>query len=187
MSEDPLGGESDLMGTLQRWAAEAQVSEAAAARARQRWLEQQAAESTTFAGVLADLAERERPVLVHTAAGRRHRGSIGAIGIDFVSLTTDLGTHVFVATTAITSVRSQPRERAAHSGRAVSLGLRFVDAIAAMAEDRPRVAVATTDETTLNGDLRSVGIDVVTLRVDGDTKANVYIPLASISDIAVAV
>ena len=36
-------------------------------------------------------------------------------------------------------------------------------------------------------DKRSVGIDVVTLRVDGDTKANVYSPLASISDIAVAI
>ena len=44
----------------------------------------------------------------------------------------------------------------------------------------------TTDEATINGELRAVGQDVVTLRVDGDTRANVYVPLGAVTDISVA-
>ena len=184
--DDPLGGGDDLTSALQRFAAEAQVGEAAASRARQRWLQQQAVEETTFAGVLTDLAERGRPVLAHTTAGRRHRGLIRAVGTDFVSISTDTGADVLVATHALTSVRSQPRDTAAHSGRAVSLAMTLADAVAALSEERPRVAIATTDEATLNGELRAVGQDVVTLRVDGDTRANVYVPLGAVTDISVA-
>lgn len=183
---DPLHGTDDLTAALHRFAAEARVGEAAAARARQRWLAQQAAESTTFAGVLADLADRGRPVLIHTSARRRHRGVLRALGADFVSLSTDVGSDVLVVLDAVTSVRSQPRDTVAHSGRAVSLDLTFATAVAALAADRPRVAVATTDETTVNGRLGAVGQDVLTLRVDGDTRANVYIPLAAISDLSAA-
>ena len=68
---DPFGG-PDLTDTLARWVAEAKVDEAARARARERWLQQQAIEETTFPSVVADLADRERPVLVHTSSGRRH-------------------------------------------------------------------------------------------------------------------
>ncbi len=162
------------------------MGEAAASRARQRWLEQQAIEETTFAGVLADLADRGRAVLVHTTAGRRHRGLLRALGSDFMSISTDVGSDVLVALDAVTSVRSQPRDGAAHSGRAVSLELTFAAAVAALAEDRPRLAVATTDEATVNGELRAVGQDVLTLRVDGDTRANVYIPLGAVTDVSVA-
>ena len=183
---DPLGGGDDLTEALHRFAAEAQVGEAAAGRARQRWLEQQAAEETTFAGVLADLTDRGRPVLVHTTAGRRHRGRLQVLGVDFVSISTDVGSDVLIALRAVTSVRSQPRDGAAHSGRAVSVDLSFAAAVAALAGDRPRLAVATTDETTVNGELRAVGQDVLTLRVDGDTRANVYIPLGAVTDLSVA-
>ena len=183
---DPRRGGDDLTDALHRFAAESQVDEAAAGRARQRWLEQQAAEETTFAGVLADLADRGRPVLVHTSAGRRHRGLLRARGADFVSISTDVGGDVLVALRAVTSVRSQPRDGAAHSGRAVALELTFAAAVAALADDRPRVAVATADETTVNGQLRAVGQDVMTLRVDGDTRANVYIPLGAVTDVSVA-
>ncbi|MEM7285090.1 MAG: hypothetical protein AAF480_01970 [Actinomycetota bacterium] len=183
---DPLGGGDDLTAALHRFASEAQVGEAAASRARQHWLEQQAAEETTFAGVLADLAERGRPVLVHTTAGRRHRGVLRVQGSDFVSISTDVGGDVLVALGAVTSVRSQPRDGAAHSGRAVNLALTFAGAVAALAEDRPRVAVATSSEATVNGELRSVGQDVVTIRVDGDTRANVYVPLDAVTDVSVA-
>lgn len=183
---DPADSGDGLTEALHRFAAEAQVGEAAASRARQRWLEQQAIEETTFAGVLADLADRGRAVLVHTTAGRRHRGLLRALGSDFMSISTDVGSDVLVALDAVTSVRSQPRDGAAHSGRAVSLELTFAAAVAALAEDRPRLAVATTDETTVNGELRAVGQDVLTLRVDGDTRANVYIPLGAVTDVSVA-
>ena len=108
------------------------------------------------------------------------------LGVDFVSISTDVGSDVLIALRAVTSVRSQPRDGAAHSGRAVSVDLTFAAAVAALAGDRPRLAVATTDETTVNGELRAVGQDVLTLRVDGDTRANVYIPLGAVTDVSVA-
>src|SRR3546814_9710109 len=71
---------------LDRWVAEARVDQAAQGRARERWLRTIAEEEATFAGVLADLAERASGVALSTTAGRRHRGSIGGLGADFVAL-----------------------------------------------------------------------------------------------------
>jgi hypothetical protein len=180
-------GGPDVMASLTRWAAEGQVDEAARARSRERWLQKQAEEETTFVSVLADLAERDRAVLVQMANGRRHRGTVAVLGIDFVGVRTDTGVDVFVALDAIASVRSGPNDSAALSGRTVALRLLLSDAIVAMAEDRPRVTVATAADGVVNGDLRSVGQDVVTIRVDGDTRANIYVPMHAISEIAIAI
>ncbi len=183
---DAFGG-PDVMAALTRWAAEAQVDEAARARSRERWLQKQAEEETTFVSVLADLAERDRAVLVQMANGRRHRGIIAVLGVDFVGVRTDTGIDVFVALDAIASVRSGPNDPAALSGRTVALQLLLSDAIIAMAEDRPRVTVATAADGVINGNLRSVGQDVITIRVDGDTRANIYVPIHAISEIATAI
>ncbi len=174
------------MDALARFTAEAQVDEAAAARSREHWLRIQSEESTSFASVLADLADRDRAVLVHMANGRRHRGTIRVLGLDFVGLRTDTGADVLVALAHIASVRTGAGEQEALSGRVVSLYLRFADAISAMEEERPRVTVATPADGVINGDLRSVGTDVITVRVDGDTRASVYVPMQAISEIAVA-
>lgn len=182
---DAFGG-PDIMSALTRWAAEAAVDEAAQARSRRRWLQRQAEEETTFASVLADLADRGRPVLVQMANNRRHRGSIEVLGVDFVGIRTDTGVDVLAALDRIASVRGGPRDEAALSGRSVAMRLRLSDAVAAMAEERPRVTVATAADGAVNGDLRSVGQDVVTIRVDGDTRANVYVPIGAISEIAIA-
>lgn len=183
---NPFGGR-DLMDALARWAAEARVDEAAAARSRERWLRQQAAEETTFASVVADLSERDRPVLVHTTNSRRHRGRLTALGVDFLGIRTDAGADVLVSLAAVTAIRTQPREQRAHSGRFVELRLHLADAVAAMAAERPRVVIGTNADDTFNGDLTAVGQDVVTLRIDGDTRASVYVPLTAIVDIALAV
>jgi hypothetical protein len=189
-SSDALSGafgEPDVMAALTRWAAEAQVDEAARARSRERWLQKQAEEETTFVSVVADLAERDRAVLIQMANGRRHRGIIAVLGVDFVGVRTDTGIDVFVALDAIASVRSGPNDPAALSGRTVALQLLLSDAIIAMAEDRPRVTVATAADGVINSDLRSVGQDVITIRVDGDTRANIYVPIHAISEIATAI
>lgn len=186
LPSDPYGRGS-LVDSLTRWAAEAQVDEAARARSRERWLRHQAAEDTSLASVIADLSERERAVLIHTSAGRRHRGQVTALGTDFIAIQTDTGADILIARHGVTAIRTQPREQQAHSGRFVKLELRLVDAIAAMAEDRPRVTIATGPNDTFNGDLMSVGIDVLTVRIDGDTRANVYIPTAAVVEIALAV
>ncbi len=182
--DDPLGGAGLLVGAISRWLAEARVDDAARARARQRWLEQQAAEGTSVASVLVDLGERRRPVLVQTGLGRRHRGLLVGLGVDFVAIRTDAGAEVLVATRDIHAVRTRPGEPGAHSGRAVTLDAHLADAIAALAADRPRVTVATGPDATFNGELVSVGLDVLTLRVDGDARTNVYVPIDAVAEIA---
>ena len=62
------------------------VDEAARARSRRRWLENAATEEATLGGVLLDLAERRRPVIVRTLAGHRVAGPIIAVGADFVGV-----------------------------------------------------------------------------------------------------
>lgn len=173
------------MDSLARWAAEARVDEAARARARERWLQQQATEETTFASVIADLAERERPVLVHTSNGRRHRGRLSALGADFLGLRSDTGADVLIRLGAVTAIRTQPGEHPARSGRLVELHLFFADAVAALAADRPRVVIGTAADT-FSGELAAAGRDVVTLRIDGDTRSSVYAPLSAIVDLVVA-
>ncbi|NDH11437.1 MAG: hypothetical protein EBY44_06880, partial [Actinobacteria bacterium] len=66
----------DPLAALQRWVADGQVDEAARARSRRRWLENVATEEATLGGVLLDLAERGRPVIVRTLAGHRVTGPI---------------------------------------------------------------------------------------------------------------
>jgi len=70
------------LAALQRWVADGQVDEAARARSRRRWLEKVATEEATLGGVLLDLAERGRPVIVRTLAGQRVTGPIIAVGAD---------------------------------------------------------------------------------------------------------
>jgi hypothetical protein len=185
MPGDPrpdLGG-GGPWSTLERWIAEGAVDEAARARARRGWLREQAAASTTFVAVLADLADRGRPVLVHSSTGTRHRGRIAALGADFVALATDHGALVLLSHHAITTVRSEPGDPPMRSMRAPELGLTLAQVLSDLGEDRPRVAIATNGSTQLAGELVSVGLDVVTVRLDGDARATVYVPLGAVCEV----
>lgn len=175
------------MDTLARWSAEARVDEAARSRSRERWLRRQAEEESTFHGVLADLADRGRSLLFHGVAGRRHRGVIVAMGQDFVAVSTDQGHQVLLTIRGIRSLRPQARESEVMSGRSLSLDYGFAEAVAALAEDRPRVLVVTAEvEGAFSGELRSVGQDVISLRLDGDTRSNSYIPLDAVMELLVS-
>ncbi len=179
-------GAADIAAALARFAGEALVDEAASSRSRRRWLQQQLAEDTTFAGVLADLAERDRPVLVHTTVAARHRGALSVLGADFVGLVVDTGATVLVRLAAIAAIRTQPREHHAHSGRTVSLQLRFVDALAGLSQERPRVRLGTMGGESFSGDLIAVSQDVITLRLDGDSRATIYARVDALTEVSVA-
>src|SRR6266508_5927713 len=114
-----LGPAADGLATaLARWAADARVDEASAARARERWLLQQAEEEATTAGVLCDLAERAVPVVIETTVGRRHRATVGAVARDFVVLQGPGGPgvggvglggrEVLLAIGAVAAIRPEP-------------------------------------------------------------------------------
>jgi hypothetical protein len=182
-----LFGGDDLLARLDRWVAAARSEDAIAARTRTRWLRQVADESASFAGVLVDLAERGAPVVVHGAGGRRHRGVVAGVGADFVALRTAQGADVLVAFRGIAAVRAERRAGHGLGDRDVSVELGLTEALAALAEDRPRVLVVTmADPEGAAGVLRAVGQDVLTLLLDGSDGQLAYVPMATVAEVRVA-
>jgi hypothetical protein len=169
---------------LTAWVGSLATDDAARSRARAHWLARQALEEGTFAGVLTDLAERGRPVIVHLHSGRRHRGVPVAIGTDFVALALAGGRSVLVALAAIASVRTMPGEGFITGDRPVVTGTSLVEALCALGEARERVLVLGDDaDHGVSGELRAVGRDVLTVRLDGDG-ATAYVALASVAEIS---
>lgn len=179
-----LGG-ANLLARLSAWAATAAADEAAAARARERWLRRAAEEEGSFAGVLLDLGERGAPVVVTGAAGRRHCGVVAAVGDGVVVLRTAEGAVVLLAASSVGSVRAEPRAAPVTGDRAVALddGVGMVEALSVLAEDRPRVLVVTMSGEGLAGELVGVGRDVVTLRLDGADRTTAYVAVASVAEV----
>lgn len=181
MSDGGDGGDH-LVADLTRYLAEQRADAAAASRSREHWLRQAAAEEAMVAGVLLDLAERSATVVVQGFANRSHRGRVRAVGEDFVALTTKAG-PTLLPYDAIVAIRGDDGP-AALGDRAPALDMAFAEAVAAAAGDRPRVLIVARDGSGLSGQLRSVGRDVVTLRL-ADAASTVYVPLASIAELTV--
>jgi hypothetical protein len=190
--ERPVGGDlagvlgGGLDGRLERWAAEARVDEAARARSRERWLRRQAEESTTVAGVLADLRDTGATVAVQTRGGT-YQGVVRAVGADFVALTPVAGGHaeVVVALAALEHVRTRPGVPAVVGDRPVTAGGCLADVVAGLAEDRAMVQVITGSGEVVAGEVTTVGLDVVTLRTPTRPPGVVYVPLAAVGEIIV--
>jgi len=180
-----LDGTTDLLAELSRWAATARADDAAASRARERWLRQQAVEEATLLGVLVDLAERATPVVVYTTSERRHRGIVRAVGVDFAALRSHAGRDVLIAVDAVSTVRPEARGQPPLGDREIGLDLRLVEALAALVADRPRLFIVTRGaKEGLRGDLLAVGQDVLTLRLDGEPRATVYVPVAAVAEVS---
>ena len=195
MAEGEDGGTGwSASADLERWAAEARVKEAAEARLRERWLRRQAEEEAAFAGLLLDLAEREATIVVATTGGRRHRGRIEAVGADFVALRTAAERVTFVVSRAVASVQPALGERGSlgaaadlrSAGTSPAVGVTLADVLAHEVEHRPRVQI-NAGGTSMAGELRSVGADVVTLHADGDPPGPAYFNLPSVSEISLLV
>lgn len=189
MADDPFAGRDvpkrlgggDLVADLTRWLAEQRADAAAASRSRERWLRQAADEEARLAGVLLDLAERADTVVVQGVAARTHRGRVRAVGEDFLALRTG-GADVLVPFDAVVAVRPEGRPiEGADRAQALDLGL--AEALAALAGDRRRVLVISRDGTGLAGELRSVGRDVLTLRL-AQAASTVYVPIASVAELS---
>jgi hypothetical protein len=182
--DDPFDG-ADPFTELLHAIAEDRVRDAASARWRTRWLVQQAEEEGTLTGVLADLAEHAEPVVCVTTSGRRHAGRLHALGADFVALRGAGGGTVFVALDSLAQVRTQPGTDAVAGDRPVRLERRLVEVLADLAADRPDVVVGT-GVAEVRGELRTVGHDVVMLRLDSRPSGAAYVALAATEEVRVA-
>jgi hypothetical protein len=175
----------DLLADLARWTSDQQVDEAAKARTRERWLRQQAEEDARFAGLALDLAERGDHVAVRSVSGRMYVGVLAAVGRDFLVVRTQSGSRAaFVTFDAVATIRPEPGSTAppANSERDASLAASFVDVLAGLAADRPRVQVMAGGDP-LAGELRAVGHDVASLRLDTSPPATAYVRLGPVVEV----
>ncbi|MGH9164593.1 MAG: hypothetical protein ACRDZW_03635 [Acidimicrobiales bacterium] len=175
-----------LLADLARWTGEHRSAAAAESRVRQRWLRQQAVEDARFAGLVLDLSERATTVVVRTITGRSVRGRIVAVAADCCLIGLDGGPPTLVRLEAMASVRPEPGRRAteADAERAAPAAATMADVLAGMAAERPRVRIGLVGpEEPFTGELRAVGADVVTIRLDGDAAAVVYLRLAAVAEV----
>ena len=174
----------DPLRALQRWVADGQVDEAARARSRRRWLENAATRAATLGGVLLDLAERRRPVIVRTLAGHRVAGPIIAVGADFVGVADARLGDTLMPTTRIATVQPAPSDDLPAGDRRHDVVLAFGDALMELAAERPEVMVGVGDET-LRGELRTASTEVVTLVIADERREPISIALTAIDHVAV--
>ncbi len=185
----PPGSGADPSDELARLVADSQASAAARARSRERSLRQQATEEATFTGLLLDLAEDGSEVSIRTRAGRSVYGVIAGLGRDFILLRTGAGADTLVVLRALAAVRRRPGQHAPDTaGARPTAGKTSLAAhLSGLAPERPRVAIAVDGEPMmLNGELRAVGVDVATLRLDGEPPVTAYVALASVSLVVLA-
>lgn len=167
-----------IVDELLRLLDEARADERSDSRQRERRLRQVAEEAATLAGTLLDLAEHGTPVTVRTASGRSHHGSVRLVASDFCVVG-----EVWVALRAITTVRPDPgQQNEAAAGDRPSLDLLLSEALSRIAPERPRIALVARNGDVVAGELRSVGADVVTLRLDGDQGA-CYVSTSAIGEV----
>ena len=128
--------------------------------------------------------ERAEPIVCATRHGRRHVGQLHAIGADFVALRTGSDGLVLVAIDALAQVRTHPGTSSVTGDRALRLERRMAEVLAELSGDRPDVVVATGD-AEVRGELRAVGRDVVTLRVNSRPATAAYVALAATDEVRV--
>jgi hypothetical protein len=155
---------------------EARLAESSRDDDHRRALEGVAAASATFAGALVDLGEAGTPVVVRTRGGRVARAQVSLVGGDFVVLQGE-GGQLWCRLAAIVSVRV-PSGTPVATGDRDGVDVLLVDALALLADDRPRVTLDAGAGSGTSGELVAAGADVVTLRLDGGD--SLYVPSSSV-------
>lgn len=179
-----LAGGDHLGRALARWAADAAVDEAARERTRDRWRQARAAEEATVLGALHALAERGRRVGIDVD-GERFRGRVIGLADDFLVLVTDQDQQVLIRSDAVAVVRDQPGGVAVRGDEPADVvPLSLAAALEPIAADRPTVVVrATGSDVPLRGELRSVGRDVLHVRIEGDPPTSAWVRTAAVTSI----
>lgn len=180
---DPDADLERLLADLAGWAADRRVDEAAESRSGEAWLRRQAEEEARFTGLVLDLAEQGAVVTVRTTAGRQHRGVVAAVADDFLVLHAAGGRPVFLPYRAVAVVRAAGGGDGIASSRPAPLRTRLVYALGGMAGDRPRVLVVMDGDETISGELRSAGVDLVVLRLEGSPPSLVHLRVDAVNEV----
>lgn len=174
-----------LLADLARWAGDRRTDDAAQSRSQEQWLRRQAEEEARFTGLALDLAEQGVSVAVATTTGRRHHGVVVAVAEDFMVLHAGGGHAVLLAYRAVTVVRASASDVGTPSARVAPLGARLVHALAGLAADRPRVLLVLDGGETISGELLSVGVDVLGVRLDATPPAVVHARVDAVCEVTV--
>ena len=182
MKDDDRGDVEGLLADLARWAADARVEEAVAERTRERWLRQQSAEQARLTGIALDLAEQRATATIATTTGRQHRGTVVAVGEDFVAVAPSPRSVVLIAFAAITLLRPPPDRPEATGDRSPPNSAWLADVLTGLAGERTHARIALGPDV-VSAELRAVGADVVTLRVDGAPPTTAYARLSAVTEV----
>jgi hypothetical protein len=166
-----------------RFLAELAGDEATRSRQEEAWLRRQAEEEARFTGVALDLAEQGATVTVRTTTGRQHHGIVAAVAEDFLVLRNAGGAPVLLPYVAVAALRPAPGNTAVEAGspRRPLLGTRFAQALAGVAAERPRVGLVLHGGEAMGGELRSAGVDVLTLRLE--SSGSVYVRVDAVAEV----
>jgi hypothetical protein len=173
------GTGDELVAAFDRWAAEQRAADAAASRAKERSLRDQAQGSATWTGFLVDLAEAEDTVTL-AIAGRRRSGRVVGVGADFLVLEQGNGRPALVARDAVSALWPERSAALASGDRPPRLDLDLAAALSLLAEDCQPLAVTVGDGEEVVGDLVSVGEDVCSLRSPAPARRVCHLPLAAV-------
>jgi len=170
---------------MARLVADQRVDDAARARIRERAMRASATTDATFAGVVVDLAESGEPVSVRTTGGRTLTGRVVAATRDAIALEASDAT-TYIPLRSVAALRTPVRRIDAPSGARRLPEVSLAALLAGIAPERPTVACSIAgDPAVWRGELRAVGVDVVTVRLAADPPTTAYIPLAQMSELTV--
>jgi hypothetical protein len=171
---------------LRRWLDGLRAVAAARERSRTSWLARQAQQTSTLAGVLSDLREAGRPVMIETAAGTSHRGVVRLAGDDVVVVRTDQGVDVVVPLASLIGLRPSSVRTPTGAGQLRRHpGVGLSDVLGALAETRAAVvARCRGSRQAVRGELEVAGPEVLVVQLEGRGGV-VYLPVSSLAEVSV--
>jgi hypothetical protein len=169
---------------LDGWVSDGVTDSAAAGRSHEHWLRAASLDAARLGGVILDHGEAGRPILIDTAVGVSVNGSVVTVGPDVVALRRSRGGVVLIALGYVAVVRSEPTARAAIGDRPVVGRATLAGVLAEAAAERPTVQLFVAGGTTVTGELRSVGADVLVLRPETGGTAHVRLGSLAVASFA---
>lgn len=181
----------DFLAELARWSAAEKVGRSVAERSRTRSLQDQAAATATWEGILVDLAEAACEVAVSVRWGRKVTGRLVGTARDFVVIESRRGAPVMVRTAAISAISPSTAVASAAGPSAVAVSgrpggrrrppidLDLAGALDALAAERAPLVVWVGAES-FTGWVASCGEDFLTVRAEGAGQRPLYLPMESV-------